>query len=262
VRHERARVCLKIGRLRVRIKEPAAAWMNAFLAFFYPERCQVCSNARATPAQGYVCETCQSTVKLVTAPFCERCGRPYQGAITNEFVCARCIETRPCWSYARSAAFAQGALLDAIHLYKYRKRLCVEPFLAGLLVRQASPLLNAADWDCIVPVPLHPVKLRERDFNQAQRLARHLAKAAGLPLKPRLVKRLRPTPSQTLLRRDHRFDNVRGAFKARSRDCCEDLRVILIDDVFTTGATTNACAQALIDAGARAVCVWTVARGL
>jgi len=238
-----------------------AGWVNALLAFFYPEWCQVCRKARATPAQGFVCESCAASVKLIHPPYCELCGRPYEGAITNSFVCGQCQEGRPCWSFARSAALAEGVLLEAIHLYKYKRAICVEPFLAGLLVSRAAPTLPRSEWDCIVPVPLHPVKERERDFNQAFRLGRHLARETGIPLHSGLVRRVAHTRTQTRLSRDERFKNVRGAFQARLGGGAQGLRIVLVDDVLTTGATTDACARALLDGGARSVCVWTVARG-
>jgi ComF family protein len=163
---------------------------------------------------------------------------------------------------ARSAAVARGAVLEVIHRYKYRRALWFEPFLADLLIRQAGPELRRERWDWIVPVPLHVTKLREREFNQAERLAARLGKAANIPVHPRLLRRVLPTQTQTLLTREERAANVRNAFLLGETQGLEGKRIVLFDDVFTTGATTNACAAVLRKAGVDDVCVWTVARGL
>jgi len=111
-------------------------------------------------------------------------------------------------------------------------------------------------------VPLHSLKEREREFNQSEILARHLSAATGIPLNAKLLRRVASTLTQTLLTREQRAANMRGAFAVRSGIKFNGERVVLVDDVFTTGATTNACALALRTAGAGEVCVWTVARGL
>jgi len=166
------------------------------------------------------------------------------------------------FSRARSAVAAQGMVLDLIHQYKYHRALWLEPFLARLLVDQAAPLLRKEWWDMIVPVPLHPSKQVQREFNQAQRLGRHLSRAIGLPLQARLLQRIKDTRTQTHLNRSERQSNMRQSFVCRRTQAVQGQRCIVFDDVFTTGATTNACARALQEAGAREICIWTLARGL
>jgi ComF family protein len=153
-------------------------------------------------------------------------------------------------------------VLEAIHRFKYQRALWFEYFLADLLVREAAPELKSHDWDFIVPVPLHPIKLREREFNQAAILAGHLSRATGIPSTENILRRVQATSTQTLLTREKRAINMKGAFAIRPGVTLVDKRIVLVDDVFTTGATTNACAKALRSAGASTVCVWTVARGL
>jgi ComF family protein len=164
--------------------------------------------------------------------------------------------------FARAAVVAEGVVLEVIHRYKYQGALWFEPFLAGWLVHAAAASVRDGGWDAIVPVPLHPVREREREFNQAVRLGRHLARATGLPLETGWVRRVRATQTQTLLSREQRIRNVRNAFQVRTASEVRGRRVVLVDDVFTTGATTGACAEALRKAGAADICVWTVARGL
>ncbi len=242
--------------------EPVHKWFNSGLGFFYPEICQLCETERASARDGYVCARCWRQVRFIKPPFCGRCGLPFAGDITTPFECTNCREMELHFRSARSAVVARGGVLEAIHRFKYRRQLWFEPFLAGLFLREAAPALRGQDWDLIAPVPLHPVKQREREFNQAARLAAHLGAALQIPMNERLLRRVLPTATQTLLTRQQRAANMRGAFAVRPGARLNGERVILVDDVFTTGATTSACARALLAAGAGDVCVWTVARGL
>lgn len=235
---------------------------NGALGFLYPECCQICLKARSTPAEGFICPDCKTSIKLIEPPFCETCGRPYEGAITNRFECENCRQQKVDFTTARSAAAAQDVLLDIIHRYKYQRALWFEPVLTDLLISKAKPDLARQSWDFLVPIPLHPTRQREREFNQAERLARCLGKATGIAVQANLLRRTRLTTSQTLLSRDQRIVNVRNAFALDNREKLTGGRFVLIDDVFTTGATANACAKLLRAGGADEVCVWTVARGI
>lgn len=238
------------------------AWLDAGLGLIFPEICQLCREQRATARDGFVCAKCWAHVRFIRPPYCERCGLPYPGDLTTPFECTNCREMELHFSSARSAVVAKTVVLEAIHRYKYQRALWFESFLADLLVREAGPVLRGQIWDFIVPVPLHPLKLREREFNQAARLALPLAAVTGIPLNEKILHRTAFTATQTLLTRRERASNMQNAFVVGHGTSLTDQKIILIDDVFTTGATTSACARALRDAGAAEVCVWTVARGL
>jgi competence protein ComFC len=242
---------------------PIKRWLDTGLGFVYPEVCQICGDERATVNEGYVCVPCWQRVRFIKAPFCERCGLPYQGDISGSFQCSNCREIEFNFRSARSAVLTGEFVLDVIHRYKYQQALWFEPFLADLLIRQAAPGLAREGWDVIVPVPLHAAKRRERGFNQAERLAARLSHATSIPIDTTLLRRMQPTESQTRLSREQRAANVRNAFGPRSARKLEGRpRAVVVDDVLTTGATTSACAGVLRDMGAAEVCVWTVARGL
>jgi competence protein ComFC len=241
--------------------ESVKSWLNAGLGFFYPEACQLCGEARATRAEGYVCAGCRAQAQFIMPPFCDRCGRPFEGDITTRFECGHCQEMKPNFCSARSAVVARDKILDVIHRYKYQRALWFEPFLADLLVLRARPELAQAKWDWLVPIPLHPTKERQREFNQAERLARCLSTATQIPVNSRVLRRIVATRTQTRLNREERLDNVRNAFALCPGVHLNGERLVLLDDVFTTGATANACARVLRTAGAGSVCVWTVARG-
>lgn len=237
-------------------------WMDAGLSFLYPPFCQICDTQRASSKEGYICPECWTDVRFIQPPFCERCGLPYSGEITTTFECTNCREMDLHFSSARSAVVARGVVLDVIHRYKYMRALWFEPFLADLLIRQAQSVLKKQNWDWIVPVPLHCLKQREREFNQAERLAYQLSQATGIPVNADLLERTEFTRTQTQLTRPQRMDNVRSAFRLRKTQRLKGERIVLLDDVLTTGATTSACAKVLQKAGAGEICVWTVARGL
>ncbi len=233
------------------------------LTFIYPDVCQVCNQARATAPGGYVCSECWRQVRFIVPPMCDRCGLPFEGEISDRFECANCRELDLSFSTARSSVAAKGMVLDVIHRWKYSGALWFEPFLAGLLIREAEPALRDGGWDFIVPVPLHPVKQAEREFNQAEHLARHLGKAAQIPVQLNFLRRINPTLTQTRLTRAERTKNMTGAFApGRDKASIRGKRLVVVDDVLTTGATTSACASVLRTCGAAEVCVWTVARGL
>jgi competence protein ComFC len=236
--------------------------INTGLGFLYPEICRICETERATAKGGFVCSKCWTQVRFIRPPFCERCGLPFDGDITTVFECTNCREMELHFSSARSAVVAKTIVLEIIHRFKYQRELWFEPFLADLLLREAVPALRKQNWDFIAPVPLHSVKEREREFNQAELIAKHLSVAAKIPLNNNLLRRVSPTMTQTRLTKQQRAENMRGAFAIRKGVKLNGEKIIVVDDVFTTGATTSACAKVLRAAGAGEVCVWTVARGL
>ncbi|MGC3956853.1 MAG: double zinc ribbon domain-containing protein [Verrucomicrobiota bacterium] len=162
---------------------PISHCVEAGLAWLYPRICQLCEVERATPEEGFVCRKCWTGVRFIKPPFCERCGLPYEGDITGPFECSNCREMELYFSAARSAVAAKGVTLEIIHRFKYQRALWFEPFLVDLLRRAALPVVRGQRWDLIVPVPLHHAKQREREFNQAERLAAGLAQMLQLPVR-------------------------------------------------------------------------------
>ena len=241
----------------------AKSWLDALLAFFYPNVCQLCGAQRAESKDGFVCMQCRSGsegVVWVDPPFCSRCGLPFPGAITTEFECSNCKEMDLKFESARAAVAATRNVREAIHRYKYGRALWIEPFLAEQLLARALPELRDDPCDAILPVPLHPVKQREREFNQAERLGKILSEATGIPLRTDLLKRDTYTTTQTSLSREKRLENVKRAFSCRRPEEIKGRSFVVVDDILTTGATTSACAGVLHKAGAARVRVWTLAR--
>jgi ComF family protein len=244
---------------------PAGGWGERALSLLYPAVCRICGGEEASAPEGYVGRTCRTrpgAVRFVEPPFCGRCGLPFAGAIDAEFVCSNCRDLELHFEWARASVVVTPLVREVVHRYKYDRALWFEPFLAALLVEGGKPVLGSGEWEALVPVPLHPVKLREREFNQAERLARHLGRATGLEVAPGLVRRVVATRSQALLERRERVKNVARAFTVPDPTRVAGRRLVVVDDLFTTGATTSAVSRALREAGARSVVVWTLGRGL
>ena len=181
-------------------------------------------------------------------------------------MCGGCASDPPAFGRLRALVAYRGdregedPVGRALRALKYGKRRALAPTLSDLLARRFP--FDGDLFDVIAPVPLHVGRLRERGFNQALLLAREPARRLRLPIDPSLLERVRPTPAQVGLGRRERRTNLRGAFAIGARRSCEGLRVLLVDDVSTSGATADACARTLLDAGARSVDVVAIARTL
>jgi ComF family protein len=216
----------------------------------------------------FLCPTCRSDFQAIHSPLCQCCGIPFTGGQGPDHLCGGCEKEPPCFQSARSTGAYQGALRAMIHLLKYRAHAQVAQPLGRLLWATFRQYWPTEAIDMIVPVPLHPRRLRERGFNQALLLLREWPKLAleqGLKrnrahLAPDLLQRCRPTDPQTGLHRSQRISNLARAFVLAGDNDVRGMSVLLVDDVLTTGATADQCARVLLSAGARAVHVLTLAR--
>ena len=197
----------------------------------------------------------------VEPPFCDLCGDPVAGSVEHDFICYACSAERPAFDGARSAARYDGVVGEALRQLKYEKALWLAPDLAELLQHCLHAEYQEGDFDLVVPVPLYHVRQRERGYNQSAVLARELAARIHCRSAAGTLQRIRPTATQTNLTAPQRLSNVRNAFQSRRGKQLAGRRVLLVDDVMTTGATVNACSKALKEGGAASVHVLTVARG-
>lgn len=210
-------------------------------------------------AGGRLCAQCRSRLRLVRPPYCVVCGRAFASRAGSMRLCGRCLLRLPRYDRARSVGLYAGSLREAVHELKYRGRTAMAVPLSELLAGQGARMGSPHHCDVLVPVPLHVRRLRQRGFNQSALLAQRLARAWHIPCDVAALQRQRWTAPQTGLDRRRRLANLRGAFAA-SRARCRGKRMLLIDDVYTSGATVNECARALKAAGAARVEVLTLAR--
>lgn len=235
---------------------------DSILRNVFPHVCEICEESYAGPEESFICHKCRSnpsSIKWVEEPTCKKCGLWHEGDITTEFRCSNCSDLALDFSSARAAAKFDGLVQEVIHRYKYNRCEWFEPFLAEVLITRAASALAVQKIDLIVPIPLHPRRKHERGFNQAERLARRLAPTIGAPINTESLLRVRDTTQQAMLDRELRVSNVKGAFKFVGPRLLNQ-KVLLVDDVLTTGVTAGACAKELLSNGAAEVFVWTVAR--
>ena len=194
------------------------------------------------------------------SPCCPRCGLPYTGAAGSDHLCDECVCAPPPFEAARAAFLYGGAVHDMVTSFKYAKRIHAGETLTRMALETGAPALAAVGCDLAVPVPLHFTRLFSRGFNQSAVIARMVAHACNLRYGPSVLRRGTKTPAQAGLKRRDREVNLKGAFTAaRPRDL-RGRTVLLVDDVFTTGATAAECARTLLAADAAAVSVFTLAR--
>jgi ComF family protein len=232
---------------------------EAFLNALYPPHCAKCL-ADTLPGI-HLCPTCAAQAPKIVAPFCRQCSQPFDGAIEDSFTCAQCGGRKLHFECAVAPYRSRGVVREFIHRFKYERHFYLRQPLANWLAESLEDERIASQpFDALVPVPLHSARYRERDFNQAEVLAKLLAKRAGKPVL-RALKRIRYTTTQTRLDRQERMENLRNAFRVRHASAVQCRHLILVDDVFTTGSTVEECARVLRQAGAASVRVVTVARG-
>lgn len=234
--------------------------MRTLLDMLYPRNCMGCGKPSPETFR-YICWDCWSDAARIEPPFCDLCGDPVAGTVEHHFTCYACAGEKPFFDAARSAVRYDGVVGEALRQLKYEKALWLAPDLSELLQNCLLAEYGERAFDWVVPVPLHPVRRRERSFNQSAVLAAGLARRIGCRKSSRLLRRILPTATQTNLTAAQRLSNVQNAFQHGSRKLLTGRRVLLVDDVMTTGATVNACANALKKGGARSVHVLTVARG-
>ncbi|MCB1224889.1 MAG: ComF family protein [Verrucomicrobiales bacterium] len=256
------------------------------LDWIFPRRCPGCervlssapdirlpppsTDARANKAAldtaltSRLCAACRDHLPWITETRCQRCGEPYPGALDHPLHCWNCEDRPFAFEFATAGFRSEGLVRDLIHTFKYERHLEQRSLLALMLsaALQDPRLLreDLAQW-LLVPVPLHFSRRIVREYNQSWELCRGLTRLTGIP-SAQVLRRTRRTTSQASLDRRQRLTNLRGAFSLRRQADVRDRRILLVDDVLTTGATTHECARVLRrSGGAEKVVVITVGRG-
>jgi ComF family protein len=242
-------------------------FLSPILNLLYPATCHICNQKTSD----HFCPTCWDKIGFLKPPFCPKCGRPFASEssllYSPDHLCSECKSTKTYFDKAMAIGPYDGTLAEAIHLFKYNGkkglglplgRIMIDyiksnPSLFPLELAERSPLT-------ILPVPLHPKRLREREFNQSLLLAKEISKTLKIPLIKDNLQRIRWTRPQIELKGEERLKNVKGAFSLKDPKTIEGKSLLLIDDVYTTGATVRECSKVLKKAGAEKVYVFTLAR--
>ncbi len=227
----------------------------------YPRQCKLCGGVKRCDEFPFLCLDCFDSAKIIHPPRCQKCGLPFAGSVGEESRCANCSELSFEFDRAVSMFHFKGAVREAIHRFKYSH----EEYWSSVLIKwslaAAEGCLAPGEFDLVIPVPLFSVKFRERGFNQSAVLAEAIAKRWGIEYDSKILVRTRETETQVHLDRRERLENLKGAFGIRKGVSLEQAKVLLVDDVLTTGSTASECATALREAGATSILVFTLARG-
>lgn len=244
------------------------AMLRYVLNFLYPPRCAGCGRRLAPDSVRRLCVGCLSRIERLEGSLCEVCGIPLSGnGESNGGWCARCAQSPPHFTRARAIARYRTSVAEdrqtvpsLIRRHKYGLDQSLSRALAECIGENLP--LAGDDYDLVIPVPLHLGRLRWRGFNQAAMLGATVARRLNRPLDVSSLRRVRATAPQTAQNHRQRRLNVRRAFNVARPARVANRRILLVDDVMTTGATADECARALLDAGARRVDVFTLARAV
>ncbi|MBX9468578.1 MAG: ComF family protein [Rhizobium sp.] len=238
----------------------ARAMLRGLFHVIYPPACAHCHVHVA--GHHALCSSCWGEMRLIEKPYCPVLGLPFAHDPGEGMVSPQAIAHPPVFDRLRSVALHEGVARHLVHGLKYRDRVDLAPMMAGWMLRAAS--VEVAEADAIVAVPLHRMRIFRRMFNQSAELARHLSAQSGKPFLAEALVRRKRTRQQVGLTANQRSLNVRGAFGVPEgrEDLVFGKRIVLVDDVYTTGATVSAATTALKKAGAADVTVLTFARAL
>lgn len=244
--------------MTLRARAAAAAKLVELLVF--PSFCRLCGSLLGNPGEKIVCRECLARLAPRRGPLCPCCGRFLEGPPEGH-LCRRCLERPPAFSLHRSCGHYHDTLKDVILLLKYRRYAALSRALAAFAETCLGPEEGLwVDADFFVPVPLHAARKKERGFNQSRLIAGDLGRIRKIAVLDRCLVKVRNVPPQTALEAGEREKNVRGAFAVRKRAKIAGRTLVLVDDVFTTGATLRECGRVLLEAGAREVRALTLAQ--
>lgn len=234
-------------------KSAAKDIFSGILDLIYPPHCVVCRTA----GEGYLCGKCREKITLIEGPVCRKCGAPCEA-----YVCEECRDREYAFECARSAGIFEDVLRDAIHALKYSNHVVLADPLAEIMAEVFPSTGLVGMVDVVVPIPIHRSRMIDRGFNQSEELAVRLGKRIGLPVESAVLLKMKKTKHQVELPFDLRATNIGGSFAVDRAQSIRRKKVLLIDDVYTTGSTLNEAARVLLDSGASAVRAYTLAKSL
>jgi ComF family protein len=237
------------------------AFRSALFQFFLPPQCPCCEKFLEEGQQGF-CSNCLSEIRWIEPPFCSICGIPFISKEVESHPCGACATHRKYFTMARALGTYEGSLREAIHRWKYEGKTHLTSFFAEWMAEGLNRHWKAGSFDLLIPVPLHPHRLRERGFNQAFLLVKELSRCSGIPYQKMILQKKKPTLPQVTLSGKERERGVKGAFHVIGKEALRGKSILLVDDVYTTGATANECSKALMRGGVGRVDVLTLAHAI
>ena len=234
---------------------------NILLDIIYPRCCISCKRSiDNNHSDAIICTDCLDSIEMNLPPFCKKCGRHLEHKNLNTEICAECQKKTLHFERNWSACNYSNKMKDLLHLFKYNNKTKLRKVFGKLLIKFIQDFnIPVEKFDHIIPMPLHPTRLREREYNQTQLLTEELSKALSLKTSRNTISRIRNTKPQSSLSAWERWENIRGAFKVKNPEQINKKDILIIDDLYTTGATSSEIALSLKNAGAKEVSILTLA---
>jgi ComF family protein len=236
-------------------------FQSTLFQFFLPPQCPCCEKFLEKGEQGF-CSNCLSKIRWIEPPFCSICGIPFISQEVENHPCGTCATHRKYFTMARAWGAYEGSLQEAIHRWKYEGKTHLTPFFAEWMAEKLNCYWGHDPLDLLIPVPLHAQRLRERGFNQVLLLVKELSRRTGIPYQKTILRKKKATLPQVNLSGTEREKGLKGAFQVTGKKELEGKSVLLVDDVYTTGATVNECSKVLLRGGAKRVDVLTLAHAV
>lgn len=240
-------------------------FFNYLINIIFPSKCLVCGRILPIREEARVCSQCWENIEFVKPPFCAKCGRPlpapHRSSGAGFALCFDCSREPPLFGRMRAVGIYNQPLRKCIHLLKYRNKTRLAQPLGQLMVNYMKQYYNNQKFNLLIPVPLHPSRLKERGFNQSKLLAEPISKFFNIPLASHLLKRVQNTRSQFELTKHERQENLKNAFAVTHPELVWEKSILLIDDISTTGTTINECTKPLLASGAKFIWALVLAHG-
>jgi len=254
---------MKKKQLKSLWNDGAANFISLALDCLFPPGCLICSSKDLYQSGHLICKDCFDSISFISHPFCVRCGKQFLTETVRDHMCGDCLTKEPYFNLVRALGKYEGALEKIIHNFKYKQKFSMVNIFTFLLENMQNNGITFDSYDLFIPVPLHLSRLRQRGFNQTVLLGRVLQKKyQQIPLQTMVLQRMVPTLPQVTLAVKERKVNVRNAFRVKDPRLVEGKTVLLLDDVYTTGATMNECARVLKESGVSRVDGFVIARAV
>lgn len=234
-------------------------YFNVILNTIFPLKCEVCRRQLPLVAEARICESCRGKILPIGDNFCRKCGKSLQ--IVTDF-CVDCQGNDTLYYESiKAAGIYHGVLRETIHAFKYERRSCLGSALGDFMLSSFQRHFSLNSLDKLVPVPLHKKQYRQRQYNQSEILAKNLSRSTGIPVAADTLARIRETRPQFTLNKQERAHNIRNSFAVKNKAWLQEAKVLVIDDICTTGSTINECARILKQSGAKEVHGLVLAHG-
>lgn len=219
-------------------------WVDFILDLIYPPRCIFCTSIIPIEKEKGICEECRKNLSFIKGKVCKKCGKPLEESLSKE-VCSDCKENPPGYEKGQAVFIYEGLVKDMIYRFKYGGHREYAKYLGKLMAIQIKEEGIRGDIDLIIPVPIHSGRKKKRGYNQCEELAKVISKELNIPMETSILIRAKETRPQSGLSTIQRKNNMKNAFKLNDNlDICHK-NILLIDDIYTTGATINSCSKLL-----------------